>query len=171
MGIYRYHRHCKEQKGFSYLWVLMVVAMLGGFMAMTADVYQTFLQRERERELIFIGAEFREAIRRYYENAPVGVSRSYPQSLDQLLLDSRHNKARRYLRKIYIDPMTGKLDWGLFLVAGRIAGVYSLSSASPLKKDGFAFSESSFKGKERYSDWVFTYPVDLVITSDVINLQ
>ena len=51
-------------RGFAYLWVLLLVAFMGVGLMLGIDVYLTEMQREKERELLFIGHQFRAAIAR-----------------------------------------------------------------------------------------------------------
>ena len=48
-----------SQRGFSYLIILFSVAIAAGGLAGTGIVWHTALQREKERELLFIGEQFR----------------------------------------------------------------------------------------------------------------
>ncbi|SMF30809.1 type II secretion system protein [Pseudogulbenkiania subflava] len=145
------------QSGFTYLGVLMLVAIMGALLAATGEVWSTVIQRQKEQQLLFVGHQFREAIRQYYERSPGGVKR-YPRSLDDLLLDKRYPTTQRYLRKIYFDPMTGKPEWGLLKAPDEgIAGVYSLARGTPIKVDNFATPDAAFKGAQRYSRWQFSY--------------
>jgi hypothetical protein len=75
--------------------------------------------------------------------------------LEDLVLDARHVQPRRHLRKIHHDPMTGLATWGFQLEAGRIVGVYSLSTKQPIKQDGFDLEEGRFKGAKSYREWIF----------------
>ncbi len=143
-------------RGFSYLWMLFAVAILGVGLSASCEFFQTGIKRQREAELIAIGHEFRTAIQRYYE-AP-GGGNQYPSSLQELVLDPRFPGVRRHLRKIHVDPVTGKAEWGLVRVAGRVVGVHSLSDAEPLKIANFEFVDAAFAGRRRYSEWVFAYP-------------
>ena len=141
----------RRQQGFTYLAVLLVVAMLGATLALTGMVWQTVVQREKEAELLFVGGEFRRAIRQYHAG-----SGQYPRQLADLLKDPRFPGTRRYLRKLYFDPITGKKDWGLVRAPnGGIMGVFSSSNDAPLKTAGFALAERDFEGKVRYSEWQF----------------
>ena len=157
-----------SSRGFTYLWALFTVAFLGMSSLITAELWITAAKREREKELMFIGRQFREAIGRYYEATPGAVKR-YPVSLEELLDDKRYPATRRHLRKIYRDPMTGKKEWGLTRMAGRIVGVYSLSDEAPLKSGGFFLQEAEFEGRASYSEWVFMYPFDLKIREEESN--
>ncbi|MBI3145180.1 MAG: type II secretion system protein [Pseudogulbenkiania sp.] len=146
-----------RQAGFTYLGVLILVALMGTLLAATGEVWSTVQRRQKEQELLFVGNQFREAIRLYYERSPGGAKR-YPRTLEDLLLDNRYPTTQRYLRKIYVDPMTGKQEWGLIKAPDEgIAGVYSLGRGIPLKVDNFEERNAAFKGALRYSRWQFSY--------------
>jgi type II secretory pathway pseudopilin PulG len=127
---------------------------MGIVLTVVSQVWQTMQKREKEDELLFVGDQMRRALALYAANAPGG--QRYPQSLEELLKDPRYPDARRYLRKIYLDPITGRADWGLVTGPGDvIMGVYSLSEEEPLKKTEFRFADLAFEGKTKYSEWVF----------------
>ncbi len=143
---------CGRCAGFGYIGVLMLVAMMGIALAVVAQMWQTAQKRDKEEELLFVGNQFRRALAMY----AAGGS-SYPRSLEDLLKDPRSPAARRFLRKIYRDPITGRAQWGLLKPDGNaIVGVYSLSDAVPLKQGGFSLADRGFEGKKKYSEWVFT---------------
>ena len=152
------HRHRHVERGFTYLGLLFAVVIMGVALASIGEVWQTMQQREKEMDLLFIGREFRRAITSYYEIAPVG-KQELPRKLEDLVEDDRFPTLRRHLRKIYIDPMTGKPEWGLLRMGDRIVGVYSLSSAVPIKQDGFKDGERDLAGAASYRDWKFAYAV------------
>lgn len=146
-----------DQSGFTYLAVLFLVAVLGAVLAATGMLWSTAQQREKERELLFVGNQFRNAIRQYYEKSP-GAVKKYPNTLNDLLKDERQLSTQRYLRKIFIDPITKTNKWGLVLAPeGGIMGVYSLSEEHPFKTDNFRDGNQSFVGKTKYSEWQFAY--------------
>jgi type II secretory pathway pseudopilin PulG len=135
--------------------VLVLVALVGIALAAAGQVWHTALKRAKERELLFIGQEFRLALYRYAKHTP-GKEKRAPMSLEELLQDPRYPGIQRYLRKIYVDPMTGGTEWGLVKgAAGEIQGVHSLSTDEPLKKANFALADTRFEGAKKYSDWVF----------------
>ncbi len=140
--------------GFAYMALMLAVAVMGLVLGVTAEVWHTAVQREKERELLFVGSQFRRAIGAYY----LDHARAYPPSLEDLLKDSHQPATRRYLRKIYRDPMTGANEWGLVQRPdGGIVGVHSLSEAQPIKIAGFRGADSSLEGAVKYSEWVFAY--------------
>ena len=144
----------RDSRGFTYLGLLFAVAVLGFALASVGQVWGTIAKREREQELLFIGNEFRQAIGSYYESTP--GTKEYPRRLADLLQDNRFPTIRRHLRKLYVDPMTGKPTWGLVLQGDQILGVYSLSQDHPIKTGNFDIADSFFSG-ETYAEWQFVY--------------
>jgi type II secretory pathway pseudopilin PulG len=139
-----------DQGGFTYLALLWWVAITGAALGALGDYWSTTLLREKEAELIFIGEQYQQALERY------GATGRFPKRLEQLLGDESSKLPRRYLRKIFIDPMTGNERWGTVTLSdGQIIGVYSLSDKQPMKVAGFSERNSNFKNKKRYSEWQF----------------
>ena len=141
--------------GFAYIALLILIAVMGVVLASAGESWYLAMQREKEKELLFAGDQFRRAFDQYYMHAQSASGR-FPVSLDDLLKDPRAPDTQRYLRKIYNDPITGSPTWGLVKgPGGEIFGVYSLSEDEPLKKRNFSSADASFDGKMKYSDWVF----------------
>ena len=146
-----------RQRGFGYIGVLFAVAALGIGLAATGELWSTTAQREREAELLRVGAEFRRAIAAYYASTRTGMP-AFPARLEELLEDRRGPALRRHLRRIYVDPMTGTQDWGLIEGAdGRIRGVFSRSEHSPLRSTGFTSVDKGFVTARNYGDWRFEF--------------
>lgn len=152
-----------KSDGFAYLWLLFSVAVVGLGTSLAMEIHATATQRDKEKELLAIGSQFRQAIGRYYETQIQGKKSEYPNTLEELLLDPRSVSPRRYLRKIYVDPMTGKSDWGLIKFGGKVVGVHSLSEAAPIKLSGFKADDSMLNGKQKYKQWAFTYPPNFIV--------
>jgi type II secretory pathway pseudopilin PulG len=145
------------QKGFTYVWVLFVVALTSIALAGAVQVWRTEVRREKEKQLMFAGEQFRQAIGSYYENSP-GLPKRYPDSLEKLLLDKRFPTVKRHLRKIFFDPMTSSSEWGLARQPNAgIIGVYSLSKEIPLKRANFPERYADFAEAKDYRDWKFIY--------------
>jgi type II secretory pathway pseudopilin PulG len=143
--------------------MLLAVAVIGIGLAAVGEVWSAASQRSRERELIFIGHEFRGAIERYYEQTPGGIKR-FPIKLEDLLEDNRYPMVRRHLRKLYRDPMTGKAQWGLVKAPdGGVQGVYSLSDERPIKQSGFEPADQGLQGAPTLSGWRFVYEPATVV--------
>lgn len=136
---------------------LITIGVLGAGLAAYGELASHAAQREKERELLFVGNQFRQAIGAYYERTPGAVKR-FPRALEELLEDRRYPMPQRYLRRMYADPITGKREWGLVEApGGGIMGVYSLSEAQPIKTGAFTARDGTFADTGRYSDWTFSY--------------
>lgn len=142
--------------GVGYLFMLLVVFLLSLGVGKAVDVYSTSAQREREAELVHIGSMYREAIKDYYLSAPNGQHR-YPAQLEDLLKDSRHLVTRRYLRRLYLDPMTAKAFTPLMAPKGGIWGVASTSAQSPIRGATPVGATSGEVAAKQYSGWKFVY--------------
>ena len=146
----------KKQRGFTYFAILAVVAAMGGVLVAFSEIASHAAQREKERELLFVGQEFRRAIGSYYRK-----DQRYPRSLEELLEDRRYPMAVRHLRRIYRDPITNSVDWGLVEAPqGGIMGVYSKSEETPIKSAGFAERDAAFEAMGAYSEWQFVHVPD-----------
>jgi len=158
VGAVRRRVSARQQRGFTYIALLLAIALHGAVMAVAGSVWHVAQKRERERELLFIGDQFRSAIRAYAQSGP-GTRGQLPRTLDDLLLDPRFPRNKRHLRKVFLDPITWKAEWGLVKTpdGGGILGVYSLSEETPLKKADFLPADRAFEGAARYSDWKFVY--------------
>jgi type II secretory pathway pseudopilin PulG len=144
----------RGSRGFSYLGLLMLIALMGITLAAAGEIVATAAQREREAQLLWVGHEYRAAIGRYWNHR-----RSYPQTLQELLGAAPDAPAQvRYLRQLYADPMTNAVDWVLVPAPnGGIMGVTSSSKRAPLKTGHFDDADQGFADASTYSDWQFTF--------------
>lgn len=144
----------KPQLGFTFIGILIIVALSGIALSAVGIVWHQAVQRENERELLFIGDQYRAAISSYYESTP-GGAKQYPKKLEDLLLDNRFPVIKRHIRRLYHDPMTNKQPWGLIKQQDYIVGVFSLSSQQAIKKTGFPTIYESFAETTTYDEWKF----------------
>jgi type II secretory pathway pseudopilin PulG len=149
-----YLRAGRSSAGFTYIGLLLAVVLMGVALSAVGTVWHTMAQREREKELLFIGHEFQAAIAGYYQ-----AGGQFPQDLSDLLEDKRWPEPRHFLRRLYADPMTGQGDWTVIhLDSLGITGVASSSKGAPIKKSGFLpDEEDAFADAETYQDWKFNY--------------
>jgi type II secretory pathway pseudopilin PulG len=141
-------------RGFTYLGLLVLVAMIGVALAAAGDLAATTGQREREAQLLWVGHQYRAAIARYWN-----TRRAYPQKLEELLgSEPDAPVAVRYLRRLYPDPMTNAVDWVLVPApAGGIMGIASSSQRAPLKVAEFDDADLAFAEAKTYADWQFLF--------------
>lgn len=136
--------------------LLGAILIIGIATAGVAELWTTQIKREKEAELLFRLGEFRRAIARYRAD-----HNRLPKELKDLLEDRTQLQTRRYLRRIYTDPMTGKADWSLKLVtdrAGVVSGiedVHSTSAGKPLKTLATLVlpGKTTGAGATTYKDW------------------
>ncbi|SOF00443.1 Type II secretory pathway, pseudopilin PulG [Burkholderia sp. OK233] len=141
-----------RQRGLVMLALLIALMLLSIALAGALDVWSLERRREQEKQLLFVGDQYRQAIVRYYR-----VGRVYPASVDDLLDDARFQIPMHHLRQAYPDPLTGKTDW-LFLRQGdRFYGVYSSSEALTIKRAGFPRRYADFETEQTYGGWKFIY--------------
>lgn len=149
-----------HKRGFTYLGLLALIAIIS--LASTAPIamYNLARKRDAEMQLIEAGNAYRLALKSYHDATPPGQDPT-PARLEYLLKDPRFPQARRHLRQLYPDPVTGSSNWGLILSAsGGIIGVYSRSDAKPLKVNNFSNENALFAEQTQYSDWLFFYGID-----------
>ena len=147
----------RRAAGFTYLGVLLLVAIMGFGLAAFGELHSHAAQRAKEEELLFIGAQFRDAIASYYNKSP--GAKVYPKKLDELVEDKRFPVPQHHLRRLYRDPMTESIDWGVVEAPGGagIMGVHSRSQEAPIKSGNFAAAEAAFEDAENYTKWAFIY--------------
>lgn len=152
--------------GFTYIGLMIFMAILAMVSAAVLTAGAALQRRMNEEELLFIGAQFAEAFKSYFEATPAGT-RNYPANLNELLKDPRYPGVRRHLRKIYVDPMTGNAEWGLVPAPGGIVGVHSLSQRAPVKVAGFEPAFAPLSGRTSYVEWKFGFaPPGLVLAGN-----
>lgn len=141
------------QGGFTYLGVLFLIVLMGIALAGAGELWSTISRRDRERQLLWVGTQYAQALRSYYRASP-GLAQ-YPRNLEDLLQDERFPSARHHIRQLYPDPL-GAGEWTLQRgFDGRITGIASASSETPLKQADFPSQWSDFNGMTRYTDWQF----------------
>jgi type II secretory pathway pseudopilin PulG len=143
-------------RGFIYVWVLALVAVLAVGLAAIGTLWSQEAKRERESELLRIGALYAGAIERYHRMSP-GSVKHYPPSLDALLVDPRFVGTVRHLRMLYADPITSDARWGEVRAAdGGIRGVYSRSTEAPLRTVSMDLGVTVLPPASRYAEWQFS---------------
>lgn len=125
--------------GFTYLLLLYAIAAMGLALAGAGVVWKAEMQREREAEWLFIGDQYASALTSYHALSPAGAH-EYPARLEDLLQDGRFQHKVRHLRRLYPDPFTGRVDWELMRVGGRIAGLSSRSEGEVMRLGSLPFS-------------------------------
>jgi len=148
--------HCEWRKdqGFTYVGLLIFIAILSASVTYALEAGSALQMRAKEQALIFVGQQYQHAFDSYADATPMGQP-VLPRNLEELLLDARSTVPRRHLRKVYLDPITAQ-DFALMRDQdGRLLGVRSKSVEQPIKTHGFPADAVGMEAKEHYSDWVF----------------
>jgi type II secretory pathway pseudopilin PulG len=140
--------------------VLFIVMIMGIMLGMMGETWSMIMRRDREEELLFRGKQIKDAIKRYNDpenKGPNATSPSMPLGDLRSLYegDPRYLERRRYLRKNYLDPITGKEWVPLKNTVKGIIGVVSTSEQEPLKQANFPEEFKEFEGKKKYKEWQF----------------
>jgi len=106
--------------GFTLIELIVATTILIILTGMAVPLAQVSIKRERERELRAALWTLRDAIDRYKDAADRGGfqtkvdSNNYPPDLETLVKGvDMAGKKLKFLRRVPIDPMTGKDEWGL----------------------------------------------------------
>ena len=110
----------RNERGLTLVELIVTVAILAILASAAVPVARFQVKRERERELRYDLWEMRDAIDHYKDAADRGAfqtkvdSQNYPPDLETLVngVDVQGKKVR-FLRRIPVDPMTGKAEWGM----------------------------------------------------------
>src|SRR5437764_11370754 len=110
----------RAQRGVTILELIIAITILLVLMGAAVPVARLSIKRQKETELRRDLWEMRSAIDRYKDAADrnafqikVGTE-GYPPDLDTLVKGvDVQGKKLRFLRRIPIDPMTGKNEWGM----------------------------------------------------------
>jgi general secretion pathway protein G len=110
----------RTERGLTLIELIVTVTILAVLASVAVPVYKLNLKRTKERELRRDLWEMRDAVDHYKDAADKGAiqtkvdSQNYPPDLETLVtgVDIQGKKVK-FLRRIPIDPMTGKAEWGL----------------------------------------------------------
>lgn len=130
-----------RQGGFTFVWVLLAIAVLGIGLTAVSEVATTTARRQKQAELDWAGAQLAQAIGSYYYATP-SAQKAYPRRLDELLEDRRYGLVRRHLREIYRNPFTGRADWEL--LSGSDGGIRGVR-AIVVRSDGVSTKDYAFQ--------------------------
>ncbi|NTW99323.1 MAG: type II secretion system protein [Geobacteraceae bacterium] len=165
-----------NKNGFTYIFALTVVMIMGVMLGLVGQSWKTIKQRELEEELIFRGDQVAEVVyQKMICNNPksdIGKANQnlWPVNspngtvLDDLVI-GKEEKCTNGTKKFHLrisaslDPLTNK-QWQIIKPVGdvtRFSGVASDSLEEPFRKSFIEIYDSKLlDGKNHYSDWQFT---------------
>ena len=113
----------RPQSGFALLLVFLMAAVIAITLYLELPRVAFESQRQKEQLLIERGEQYKRAIQVFYNN-----NKRWPAKIEDL--ENFNN--RRFLRKRYIDPMTGKDEWRVIHIQN---GILTDSILNKNKKD------------------------------------
>ncbi len=147
-----------RQSGMTLLELIMACAILMILSSAALPIARVTVKRQKEAELRLVLREIRSAIDRYKDMADRNLfrvevgSEGYPPDLETLVNGvtiGADDRKVRFLRRIPVDPMTGRAEWGLRAIqddpqstswsGNNVFDVYSLSQATAM--DGTRYAE------------------------------
>jgi general secretion pathway protein G len=158
----RYHRRCRLQRtsGLTLIELILACAILMILATTALPLARVAVIRHKEAMLRYDLQEMRDAIDRYKDAADQNKiqvqagTEGYPPDLDTLVngvqLNGVQGKRIHFLRKIPIDPMTGKADWGMRSVQDDPT---TTEWGGTDVFDVFSHSTGTALDGTKYSDW------------------
>jgi general secretion pathway protein G len=109
-----------SERGLTLVELIVTVAILAIIASAAVPITRFEVKRTKERELRYDLWQMRDAIDKYKDAADKGAfqtkvdSQNYPPDLETLVTGvDVQGKKLKFLRRIPVDPMTGKTEWGL----------------------------------------------------------
>jgi general secretion pathway protein G len=152
------HRNLSPESGLTLLELIIASAILVILASAALPAFKYTVIRSKEYELHRALREMRNAIDQYKDMSDLNLiqvkvgSEGYPPDLETLVNGVSYGanlQKRRFLRRIPVDPMTGRAEWGLRSIhddpdstswdGESVFDVYSKSQATAL--DGTKYSE------------------------------
>jgi type II secretory pathway pseudopilin PulG len=141
----------RQEEGFLLLGVLFMVLLVTMALAIAAPKMAESIRRDKEIETVHRGMQYARAIQIYFNKYG-----RYPNTIDQLVKSDN----QRFLRRRYLNPMTGKDDWriihygeakvppqGLFgQTVGQTGGITPTGATNGAGSTGIGGSSSPFDG-------------------------
>ena len=117
----------RKDSGFAMLAVFLMAACVA--ITLYIEVPRVAFEAERQRELLLVdrGNQFKRAIQVFVKDRVNNPTGRYPASIDEMESFNNH----RYLRRRYLDPMTGKDEWRLVHINGGILTDSVTTQAKP----------------------------------------
>jgi general secretion pathway protein G len=114
----------KNQRGLTLVELIVAFTIMMVLTTMAVPLARAKVRAERERSLRAAVVEMRAAIDKYKDYADLGYlgpqklgTNNWPETLDVLVegvkLPGPDGKKMRFLRRIPVDPFTGKAEWGM----------------------------------------------------------
>ena len=150
----------RRARGFTMVELTIVCALIMILTAMAIPISRYATKRQKEVELRYDLRMMRSAIDKYKQYSDAGLlpvdlgTEGYPKTLDIMVegvdqIGQIHKKLK-FLRKVPVDPMTGKAEWGLRSLQDEST---STSWGGQDVYDVYSMSPDRAIDKSYYRDW------------------
>jgi general secretion pathway protein G len=146
-----------REAGLTLVELIVTVAILGFLASAAVPLARWNIKRVKERELRTDLWQMRKAIDAYKDAADKGGiqtkvdSQNYPPDLETLVKGVEiQGKKVRFLRRIPVDPMTGKQEWGMHSMQDDPTGD---SYGGQSVFDVYSKSQGMALNGTKYADW------------------
>jgi general secretion pathway protein G len=147
----------RRERGFTLIEMVVAITILLVLVGLAVPTAKVAWKRQQEHELRYDLWMMRDAIDRYKDAADRGSfqikvgSEGYPPDMDRLVEgEDVQGKRLKFLRKIPIDPMTGKAEWGMRSMQDDAT---SDSWGGQNVFDVYSKSEGQALDGTKYKDW------------------
>ncbi len=114
-----YLMQISERSGISLLVLTVALVLMAIGLSVVIPRADLEVRRSHEEDLRFKLGEFRRAVSKFAR-----CNGRQPANLDELLCDAG---GRKFLRRAYVDPMTGAFDWQWGIASDGVFAVHSAS--------------------------------------------
>ncbi len=154
-------RRRKNQRGLTLVELIVAFTIMLILTSMAVPLARSKVRAQRERDLRVALKEMRGAIDKYKDYADLGYlgpqkqgTNNWPETLDVLVegvkLPGPDGKKMRFLRRIPVDPFTGKAEWGL---RSDQDDPKSQSWGGPCVFDVYSKTQEKAADGTSYSEW------------------
>lgn len=154
----------RDSRGFTFIELVIVTAIVMLLASVAVPMAQVTAQRQRESELHYALREMRTAIDKFKDAADQGLipsteldagNEGYPKDLDTLVdgvsvANDASGRKLKFLRRIPVDPMTRKAEWGKRSYQDRPD---TSSWGGQNVFDVYSTSEGTALNGTKYRDW------------------
>jgi len=128
-------KRTRKESGFALLLIFLIAAVIAINLYMEIPRVAVESQRQKEQLLIARGEEYKRAILVFYK-----TNNRWPAKIEDL----ENTNNRRFLRRRFIDPMTGKDEWRLIHINN---GIFTDSVVNKPKQQGTQDQAASTAGQ------------------------
>jgi hypothetical protein len=147
----------KQERGFAMLLVFLMAAGVSLMLYRQMPRVAFESTREKEQLLIDRGEQYKRAIQLFFIK-----NRRWPSNMDEL--DKGGSGMPRYLRKRYVDPITGKSEWREIHVQGLVLTDSQVQKPAGATEDKNLNASASTDGQPEINAAALRRPSDRLLT-------